>query len=319
MESSTAHTVVMRRYRNIYTAMKTANSSSKPYIGRFAPSPSGDLHFGSLVTALGSYLQAKSQHGQWRLRIDDIDPPREVPGAADSILATLECYGLYWDGPVVYQSQRHAAYREILAELIHNNQCYYCRCTRHCIHEMGGLYNGRCRWLNLPATNAALRISQCHPIYDFNDRIRGTVHTEPAIAEEDFIIHRKDGLFAYNLVVVIDDHYQGVTEIVRGADLIAPTSHQISLYRHLSLPEPTYAHLPLALNKDNNKLSKQNHAQPIPTSDPRPVLIEALNFLQQPYIDGWQEISIEQLLALAIKNWDLSLVPDYDSVTTKFQ
>ncbi len=145
------------------------------------------------------------------------------------------------------------------------------------------------------------------------------MHTEPTIAEEDFIIHRKDGLFAYNLVVVIDDHYQGVTEIVRGADLIAPTSHQISLYRHLSLPEPTYAHLPLALNKDNNKLSKQNHAQPIPTSDPRPVLIEALNFLQQPYIDGWQEISIEQLLALAIKNWDLSLVPDYDSVTTKFQ
>ncbi|MEL4889267.1 tRNA glutamyl-Q(34) synthetase GluQRS [Pectobacterium betavasculorum] len=279
------------------------------YVGRFAPSPSGDLHFGSLIAALGSYLQARSQQGRWLVRIEDIDPPREIPGAASRILTQLEHYGLYWDGDVIYQSQRHARYREILQQLQQQGMSYYCTCTRSRIQQLGGHYDGYCRTRNLPADNAALRLRQTTPVFHFHDKLRGELYADQALAQEDFIIHRRDGLFAYNLAVVIDDNDQGITEIVRGADLIEPTVRQISLYQQLGYAIPTYVHLPLVLNTEGNKLSKQNHAPALPDSDPRPVLLAALQFLNQPLPENGQEMTLSSLLAWSVAHWSLDVVP----------
>ncbi|EMN5861861.1 tRNA glutamyl-Q(34) synthetase GluQRS [Pluralibacter gergoviae] len=276
------------------------------YIGRFAPSPSGELHFGSLIAALGSYLQARAQQGRWLVRIEDIDPPREVPGAADAILRQLEHYGLHWDGEVLWQSQRHDAYRERLAWLKAQGLCYYCTCTRARIHSVGGVYDGHCRDLGLGAENAALRLRQTRPVLGFYDRLRGEIATDEGLAREDFIIHRRDGLFAYNLAVVVDDHFQGVTEIVRGADLIEPTVRQISLYQHFGWQSPEYIHLPLALNAEGNKLSKQNHAPALPEGDPRPEIVRALQFLKQPVADDWRDLPLAALLKNAVAEWTLA-------------
>ncbi|MCI4187208.1 tRNA glutamyl-Q(34) synthetase GluQRS [Dickeya dianthicola] len=282
---------------------------SRPYVGRFAPSPSGDLHFGSLIAALGSYLQARACRGRWLVRIEDIDPPREVPGAAARILSQLEQYGLRWDGDVVYQSRRHDLYRAVLADLQRQGKCYYCTCTRQRLQQIGGHYDGHCRDRGLPPNQAALRLRQSQPVLHFHDRLRGQIDADPMLAREDFIIHRRDGLFAYNLAVVVDDHCQGVTEIVRGADLIEPTVRQLSLYQQLDYPAPAYVHLPLALNADGNKLSKQNHAPALPDGDPRAVLAQALTFLRQPLPAHWRDLSRDALLAWAVAHWSLATVP----------
>lgn len=280
------------------------------YVGRFAPSPSGNLHFGSLVTALASYLQARAQHGRWLVRIEDIDPPREAPGAAAQILSALEHYGLQWDGQVVYQSQRHDAYHTALMQLQQQKICYYCTCTRQRIQQMGGIYAGYCRDRHLPPSNAACRLRQTKPVYTFYDGIRGKLSVDHTLAEEDFIIRRRDGLFAYNLAVVIDDEYQGVTEIVRGADLIEPTVHQIALYKQLGAKIPGYIHLPLVLDADGNKLSKQNHAPPLAVrGDPKPTLVSALQCLNQPLPEGWQDQDTQLLLHNAVQNWHLPSIP----------
>ncbi|WJV61611.1 tRNA glutamyl-Q(34) synthetase GluQRS [Pectobacteriaceae bacterium C52] len=284
-------------------------SERQYYVGRFAPSPSGDLHFGSLVAAMGSYLQARANHGQWLVRIEDIDPPREVPGSANRILKQLEHYGLLWDGPVVYQSQRHDLYLSALHQLKQQGLCYYCICPRQRIQQIGGHYDGYCRTLNRGADNAALRLRQTSPIFSFYDQLRSEIHTDPALASEDFIIHRRDGMFAYNLAVVVDDHQQGITEIVRGADLIEPTVHQLTLYRQFGYTPPSYVHLPLVLNTFGDKLSKQNHAPPLPDGDPRQILIQALAFLCQPLPECWRDLSLTMLLTWAIAHWSLSSVP----------
>lgn len=294
-----------------------------PYTGRFAPSPSGDLHFGSLIAALGSYLQARANRGRWLVRIEDIDPPREVPGAASRILQQLEHYGLHWDGEVVYQSQRHARYRQVLDALKSAGRCYYCTCTRQRIQQLGGQYDGHCRDLNLGADNAALRLRHTAPVMHFHDRLRGELYADPALAQEDFIIHRRDGLFAYNLAVVVDDHDQGVNEIVRGADLIEPTVRQIALYQQLGYPIPRYVHLPLALNAAGNKLSKQNHAPALPQGDPRPVLLAALRFLHQPLPARGADLSLTALLQWAVDHWSLASIPltaqvDMTEITSAF-
>lgn len=283
--------------------------SQSDYIGRFAPSPSGELHFGSLIAALGSYLQARFQHGLWRVRIEDIDPPREVPGAAETILRQLEHYGLNWDGEVLWQSQRHDAYRERLAWLYEQGLSYYCTCTRARIQSAGGVYDGHCRTLNNGPDNAAVRLLQHYPVTCFKDLLLGEINADERLAREDFIIHRRDGLFAYNLAVVVDDHFQGVTEIVRGADLIEPTVRQISLYQQFGWQTPDYIHLPLAVNEQGNKLSKQNHAPALPDGDPRPVLIDALRFLNQNVTEEWQDLSVDELLKKAVDSWSLSAVP----------
>lgn len=288
------------------------------YIGRFAPSPSGELHFGSLIAALGSYLQARANHGRWLVRIEDIDPPREVPGAADTILRQLEHYGLLWDGYVVWQSRRHEAYREALAWLRDQHLSYFCTCSRSRIQQIGGFYDGHCRTLNHGPENAAVRLVQQHPVLSFEDKLRGTLLADEQLAREDFIIHRRDGLFAYNLAVVVDDNFQGVTEIVRGADLIEPTVRQISLYQQFGWRVPQYVHLPLAVNEQGNKLSKQNHAPALPQGDPRPVLINALAFLNQPLIPRWQDLSLDSLLSEAVKNWAPGDIPLKAAVNTSF-
>jgi len=282
---------------------------STAYIGRFAPSPSGELHFGSLIAALGSYLQARAQHGVWLVRIEDIDPPREVPGAADTILRQLEHYGLHWDGEVLYQSARHNAYREALAWLREHQRSYYCTCTRSRIQQIGGIYDGHCRDLHHGPENAAMRLRQTQPVMSFTDQLRGEIVADPALAREDFIIHRRDGLFAYNLAVVVDDHFQGVSEIVRGADLIEPTVRQVSLYHQFGWQPPAWFHLPLALNADGNKLSKQNHAPALPHGDPKPMLVAALQFLNQPVTEHWRDLSTEALLREAAINWSRQRIP----------
>lgn len=279
--------------------------SESHYIGRFAPSPSGELHFGSLIAALGSYLQARARQGTWLVRIEDIDPPREVPGAADTILRQLAHYGLHWDGDVLWQSARHDAYRERLAWLAEQGLSYNCTCPRARIQSVGGVYDGHCRTLNNGPGQAAVRLRQHAPVTHFTDLLSGNIQADERLAREDFIIHRRDGLFAYNLAVVVDDHFQGVTEIVRGADLVEPTVRQISLWQQFGWTAPDYIHLPLARNAQGNKLSKQNHAPALPEGDPRPVLIDALRFLNQNVTNEWQDLRIDQLLELAVSRWTL--------------
>lgn len=289
--------------------------SSPPYIGRFAPSPSGPLHFGSLVTALASFLQARSQQGQWQVRIEDIDPLRDVAGAATQILRQLEQYGLFWDGDVVWQSQRHEAYRSAVDWLRQYRQSYYCCCSRKRIQQKGGIYDGYCRQQQYGPVNAALRLRQSEPVKEFTDLLRGKIVVTHPQATEDFIIRRRDGLFSYNLAVVVDDNFQSITEVVRGADLVTPTVRQIALYQQFGWHVPAWLHLPLALHDDGKKLSKQNHAPPLPTGDARPVLIRALQFLGQKKPSDWQDAPLDSLLKHAIQYWDPADIPVCDIVT----
>ncbi len=288
------------------------------YIGRFAPSPSGALHFGSLIAAIGSYLQAKKNNGKWLVRMEDIDPPREVKGAADNILRTLEAFGLHWDDTVLYQHTRYEAYQAQLENWLYSQEAYYCSCTRKQIQEIGGLYKGKCRTLGLHAGNCAMRIRIDNPVLTFEDRKHGTISLDPDMATEDFIVKRRDGLFAYNLAVVLDDIYQGVTEVVRGADLIEPTGRQVSLYQKLEAVKVNYLHLPLALNHQGNKLSKQNHASAIDKHDPAPAIAAALDFLGHRIPDELQGAAVSELLAWARTYWDIDRLPKQISVNTAF-
>ncbi|MDC5838409.1 tRNA glutamyl-Q(34) synthetase GluQRS [Vibrio europaeus] len=289
------------------------------YIGRFAPSPSGPLHFGSLIAALGSYFQAKANHGQWLVRIEDLDPPREMPGAACLILQTLEAYRLFWDGEVVYQSQRHDLYQAQIERWLASGQAYYCQCTRKQIKALGGFYSGTCRDLGL--TNheqCAIRLRMTKPVYEFDDKRHGTLHIPNALADEDFIIKRRDGLFAYNLAVVLDDIEQGITEVVRGADLIEPTGRQISLYQMLSKPPVGYLHLPLALDTNGQKLSKQNHAKAIDNENPKPALLDAMTFLGFDIKEEIRNSSIDEIIEWGVQNWHLTQLPSSTEITPLF-
>ncbi|WP_299686891.1 tRNA glutamyl-Q(34) synthetase GluQRS [uncultured Vibrio sp.] len=281
------------------------------YIGRFAPSPSGPLHFGSLVAALGSYFQAKSKQGQWLVRMEDLDPPREMAGAADLILKTLEAYHLFWDSDVVYQSQRHDLYQAQIDQWVADNQAYYCQCTRKQIKSWGGFYTGHCRDAGLMDTGEqAVRLRMDFPIESFDDVRHGTIQIPKALAEEDFIIKRRDGLFAYNLAVVLDDIEQGVTEVVRGADLIEPTGRQISLYQTLKQTPVSYLHLPLATDALGNKLSKQNHATAIDLDNPKPTLLGAMRFLGFDIPQVISEASMDEILLWGCQQWSVDQLSD---------
>ncbi|MGF1727408.1 tRNA glutamyl-Q(34) synthetase GluQRS [Photobacterium nomapromontoriensis] len=293
-------------------------STDTHYIGRFAPSPSGPLHFGSLIAALGSYLQARSQQGSWIVRMEDLDPPREMAGAADDILRTLEAYGLIWDGTVVYQSQRLDTYQAQIDTWLAQQQAYYCQCSRKQIKEAGGFYPGTCQHKRLLGTDYAIRLKVDNPVTAFNDCLHGRITIPQPLAQEDFIIRRRDGLFAYNLAVVLDDIAQGITEVVRGADLIEPTGRQIGLYRLLNHPEVSYLHLPLAVTEDGSKLSKQNHAPAIDKANPKPALIEAMRFLgMQPPTD-LQASTIAEILLWGSENWQLCQLPKSTAITLGF-
>ena len=279
------------------------------YRGRFAPSPSGLLHFGSLIAALASYLDAKHNNGQWLLRIEDIDPPRERAGASSEILNTLESYGLHWDENVLYQSQQSEIYRQVLAELAEQKLSYYCRCTRAQIKAQGGIYQGQCKNLTHSASNSATRVSNTVGISRYNDLIQGQVNCSPELAHEDFIVVRKDGLFAYQLAVVVDDIYQGITHVIRGCDLLEPTARQLSFYQILQCNAPKFGHFPLAVSKPGFKLSKQNSAPEIDKKNPVPSLFSALVFLGQQPPDDLLTANVNELLTWAINHWSMAQVP----------
>ncbi|MCQ8889192.1 MAG: tRNA glutamyl-Q(34) synthetase GluQRS [Pseudoalteromonas sp.] len=281
----------------------------RDYRGRFAPSPSGPLHFGSLVAAVGSFLDAKANQGKWLVRIEDIDTTRVVKNADSDILHTLQAYALNWDEPVVYQTQRLDLYQDVTQTLLKQNLIYACRCTRKQIKAIGGIYQGHCKSLNHDKTTGALRLTQQYPTTHFSDLIQGDINVNKALAVEDYLIKRSDGLFAYQLVVVIDDIDQGINRIVRGADLIEPTARQISLFKQLNSPTPEFAHLPLAVAEPGFKLSKQNYAPAISKQNPKPALISAFEFLGLPISTDLIDLNIEQLIAWGVKNFSIKQVP----------
>lgn len=253
------------------------------YRGRFAPSPTGPLHAGSVMAALASYLDAKSNAGRWYVRIEDLDPPREIPRATDQILRTLDRLGLHWDGEIVFQSQRFADYEMILDSLASQSLAYYCTCSRGIL--AGGsdsAYPGYCRDRHLPRqAGAAIRCKvDNHPV-TFTDRMQGSCTQQLETCIGDFVIKRKDGLHAYQLAVVVDDGWQQITHVVRGIDLLDSTPRQIHLQGLLGLPTPSYAHIPVLINQHQQKISKQNLAQAVDASAPAKVLFQALTYLQQ--------------------------------------
>lgn len=296
------------------------------YRGRFAPSPTGPLHFGSLVAAVGSYLDAKHHHGTWLVRMEDLDVPRCVPGAADDILRTLEAFGLYWDNDVgraapanlpgiarptvLHQSRRTAAYEEALQRLQAIGAVYPCCCTRKeiadsALHGIDGqIYPGTCR-NGIPAGREG-RASRVHtdnePVV-FEDALQGRIAQRLESEIGDFVVKRADGLFAYQLAVVVDDAFQNITHVVRGADLLHSTPRQIHLQRLLGLPTPHYLHLPIAVNAQGEKLSKQTLAPAITTERIVATLISVLDFLRQQPPTELQGGSVEEVLTWAIKNW----------------
>ena len=281
------------------------NVASREYIGRFAPSPTGPLHYGSLLTAAASYLDARHMQGQWLVRIEDLDPPRESPEAPSQIMSQLEAYGLEWDGEVLFQSSRLEAYREVLDSL--SKETFACRCSRK---STPAVYPGTCRNLNLADTETALmaiRLKVPDEPVQLDDRICGRQVWSPKQETGDFIVKRRDGLFAYQLAVVVDDIFQDITDVVRGRDLMESTPRQICLYRALNTPLPEYAHLPVVVDSRHDKLSKQSHAMPIPVDHPLPVLHQILRDLGQLPITG--ATNARAFLQEAAQGWDLSRVP----------
>lgn len=279
--------------------------------GRFAPSPSGPLHFGSLLAAVGSFLSAKSKQGEWLVRIEDIDSPRTVPGAADGILRTLERFHLYWDGAVVQQSQRLDLYQSYFDNFRQQQLIYPCHCNRARIASLGGIYDGACRTASVATDNGpvAWRLKAHDVACEFTDGVFGLQQISRALAAEDYIIKRRDGLFAYQWVVVIDDLEQQISEVVRGADLLQMTPRQQALFRQLQAPVPAFAHLPLAVTAPGFKLSKQNHATDINRFAPEVSMAAALQLLGQPLPDELQGAPVAEQLAFALSHWQLAAVP----------
>ena len=284
------------------------------YRGRFAPSPTGLLHAGSLTTAVGSYLHARSQGGQWQLRIEDLDPPREVPGAADAILRTLEALGFTWDGPVIWQSQRLTAYQDALDALIASGHAYPCACTRREIALAGHpgvdgvVYPGTCRHgLAAGKAGRAWRLHVPAGEVMFMDGHYGAQRQDVAHQVGDYVLKRADGLFAYQLAVVVDDAWQGISEVVRGADLLDSTPRQIVLQRALNAPTPRYTHLPLLVNAAGEKLSKQTLApaiRPDQAADELRLALTRLNHAPPADCQG-----LDELWSWALAHWSLARAP----------
>lgn len=292
-----------------------------PYRGRFAPSPSGRLHFGSLVTALASYLDARSNQGTWIVRIEDIDPPREEAGAADAILRSLEAHGLHSDEPILYQRHRLDHYEHLIAQLIDKGLAYYCDCNRKRLSELGSIYDGHCRTRGLTQTQTAVRIK----LYDaphvslddsrsYTDRLQGNITQNLRTQAGDQVIKRRDGLHGYTLAVIADDIAQGITHIVRGSDLLEVTPRHLAIYDIFNqsgiLPNqpPHYAHTPLVIDEQGYKLSKQNRAPVIDNDCASENLIRALTFLHHPPPPEFYGAPPSLLLTWAAAQFSLSAV-----------
>ncbi|KAA2285499.1 tRNA glutamyl-Q(34) synthetase GluQRS [Arenimonas fontis] len=258
---------------------KSPDTQVRP-VGRFAPSPTGPLHFGSLVAALGSWLMARWRGGAWKVRIEDLDPPREVPGAAERQLATLRAFGLEPDGEVWRQSRRHEAYSEALARLLAAGDAFECHCSRADLASAGGIHR-RCLRGPVPGRRPAVRLRVTEGRLGFNDGLQGRFEQDLAREVGDVVLRRADGYWAYQLAVVVDDAAQGVTEVVRGADLLDSTPRQILLQRKLGLPTPAYLHLPLVLDERGRKLGKSLGALAVDADEPWPALRAAWTFLGQ--------------------------------------
>ena len=298
------------------------NDVGRAVCGRFAPTPSGPLHFGSILAALASYLNARSQGGDWRLRIDDLDALRVVPGASDQILRTLEAFGFQWDGEVVYQSRRGEAYQAAFSVLKESKALYRCSCSRRDIGAGLGrgvdntpVYPGTCR--NAPADpsgSLSWRFQVPPGEFVFTDAIQGErrFHLEKDVG--DFIVVRADSTFTYHVATVIDDHFQGVTEVVRGSDLLGSACRQALLYHALALPLPVWAHIPVAVDENGDKLSKQTKAAPVCTSRSGIVLWEALAFLWQDPPRSLRCGPPGEVIAWGRNHWAVPAIPSRETL-----
>ncbi|GAB3297486.1 tRNA glutamyl-Q(34) synthetase GluQRS [Pseudidiomarina andamanensis] len=282
-------------------------AASFPYCGRFAPTPSGPLHFGSLIAALASYLDARANAGTWLVRIEDIDTPRAVAGADNIILEQLKHHELHWDGDIWYQSKRTEIYQQAIKQLEDQHLTYRCECTRKQIKALGPYYTGTCRNKNITAADTAIRFRNDDPIFSFDDGWQGHIKIDPPFAGEDFVLFRRDGLFTYQLAVVVDDIEQGVTDIVRGEDLLTATSWQLNLWRYFTERVPRFKHVPLALDDQGRKLSKQNHAPALNNDDAKEQLQAAMTFLG---LTPSRQLSVPQLLAEAVTQWQARSFPE---------
>jgi glutamyl-Q tRNA(Asp) synthetase len=302
--------------------------SPPSYIGRFAPSPSGPLHFGSLITALASYLDAKHHDGQWLVRMEDIDPPREEAGAAICILTSLKAHGLLWDGSVLYQSTRLDAYAKTLSSI--KSATYQCQCSRQRMLTLRGIYDGRCQHQTAPINTAnmtstrislrALTAAALSKAEHYSDIFQGGQQQQLSREVGDFILRRKDSLFGYQLAVVCDDIKQGITHIIRGSDLLSSTCRQRYLTQLINplctLPE--YGHIPVASNKLGQKLSKQNKSAPINDNDAFNNLCRALDFLHHKApCNITQSKQVNVLLNWAIEHWERKNIPQTLSVVVE--
>jgi len=290
------------------------------YRGRFAPSPSGPLHAGSLLAAVASFLDARAAGGQWLLRIEDVDRHRSSTSAEYAICQTLEQHQLYWDGAILYQREREPSYHQALEQLARSGHIFYCDCRRSDLRKTGGIYPGTCRsrrsakyrpaCTHQPASHAirfdVRTAGEATPRID--DRIYGSIQFD-LNQLGDFIIRRRDSLFAYQLAVVVDDIEQGISDIVRGSDLLESTPWQLALLDALDAQRPRYAHLPLLIHThDNSKLSKQTGAQAIDNSQAHANLVTALKQLRQPLNAHVEQMSVSELLSNAITNWDITRI-----------
>ena len=287
---------------------------SVAYRGRFAPSPNGPLHFGSLIAAAASYLDAKSRGGEWLVRIEDLDPPRVVAGAADDIMRTLEACGMRWDGAVVHQSTRREAYHVALHRLRQRGMVYPCACSRREIADSaltgveGAVYPGTCRGgVAAGRTARALRLDTRGARTGFEDAVQGQLRQNLESDIGDFVLYRADRMFAYQLAVVVDDAAQGITDIVRGADLLHSTPRQIYLQQLLGHATPRYAHVPVAVNAAGEKLSKQTHAPAVDAGAPLPAIMAALRFLGHAPPREFSLRSETHNTAVAASLWDWAI------------
>jgi len=281
------------------------------YIGRFAPSPTGELHFGSLLAALASFLDARSHNGHWLLRIDDIDPPREILGASQSIINTLTAFGLKWDGDIIFQSTRSTLYQSTLEQLKAQHLSYPCNCSRKQIikRTLSNKYDRHC--LDKPPadiTNCAWRFKNTMQNFSWTDTLLGkqSIQKENSI---DFVLKRSDKLWAYQLAVAVDDAAMGITHIVRGSDLLEEASKQQALIKALGLPEITFSHIPLAKNNAGQKLSKQNLAPALSKANINETLFQALQLLGQRPQQHFSLSDKKDLLHQAIINWNPLAIP----------
>ncbi len=294
---------------------RLAANSRQIYTGRFAPSPTGPVHFGTLVAATASYLQAKKNQGKWLLRMEDVDITRKVKGADTAILTTLENYGFQWDGEVIYQSCRTQYYTEALQQLVKQSQVFPCICSRKQLAESGSkIYPGTCRNRSLPEPDThSLRLRCDSRQIKFNDPIMGQQIANLATDCGDFVIKRRDGLFAYQLAVVIDDARQGITEVVRGADLLDSTAKQIYLQQLLDYAQPDYLHIPLAVNKNGQKFSKLAGAASIDNGRASLHLYHALAFLGQQPPAYLKRSPVEIIWHWAMHHWSIAKIPSQKS------